>query len=391
MASFNVLLDTNVFDSSKYGFKNNVFSSLIKYCANGMAKQYSNSIIINETKRHILKDVDMSARRAKNSIRDRKELINALSKEEYDYIESTLLNTSNKLNEMFDDFIGDATIISNCGLSMDDLFNDYFSENEPFEDNKDKKSEFPDAVIIMSIKKFLLDNPSESLHIVTDDNGWHKALSSTSGVFLYKRLKDLLTEISKEEHELYDKILLFLEKEKDNIIDYVRECIEENEWYNELSQNDFECDEIEEINFINFKTLTTSIEYIDVNDGYASISISGIALFDTSYKYIDHSEEIYDREEHIFYNTKYGTAREKDEVPVDIELTVFLEDNEIADIDPIQYDDVNFSSIHLVSIEYTENDPYKKYYYSTCPDCGTSIGIENDGGNGFCVNCAPNH
>ncbi len=30
-------------------------------------------------------------------------------------------------------------------------------------------------------------------------------------------------------------------------------------------------------------------------------------------------------------------------------------------------------------------------YYNTCPDCGCRIGIENDGGNGFCINCAWKH
>ena len=29
--------------------------------------------------------------------------------------------------------------------------------------------------------------------------------------------------------------------------------------------------------------------------------------------------------------------------------------------------------------------------YSTCPECGQKINFENDGGNGFCVDCAPNH
>lgn len=29
--------------------------------------------------------------------------------------------------------------------------------------------------------------------------------------------------------------------------------------------------------------------------------------------------------------------------------------------------------------------------YNVCPDCGMAFGILNDGGNGFCKNCAPNH
>ncbi|WP_102692356.1 PIN-like domain-containing protein [Rummeliibacillus pycnus] len=30
-------------------------------------------------------------------------------------------------------------------------------------------------------------------------------------------------------------------------------------------------------------------------------------------------------------------------------------------------------------------------FYNTCPECNTKINIENDGGNGFCINCAPDH
>ncbi len=29
--------------------------------------------------------------------------------------------------------------------------------------------------------------------------------------------------------------------------------------------------------------------------------------------------------------------------------------------------------------------------YNECPDCGQKINFENDGGNGFCINCAPEH
>lgn len=29
--------------------------------------------------------------------------------------------------------------------------------------------------------------------------------------------------------------------------------------------------------------------------------------------------------------------------------------------------------------------------YNTCPDCGCGISHKNDGGNGFCIDCAQNH
>lgn len=39
----------------------------------------------------------------------------------------------------------------------------------------------------------------------------------------------------------------------------------------------------------------------------------------------------------------------------------------------------------------TDDDEYVEGAYNICPDCGCKINFENDGGNGFCVNCAPNH
>lgn len=38
-----------------------------------------------------------------------------------------------------------------------------------------------------------------------------------------------------------------------------------------------------------------------------------------------------------------------------------------------------------------EEDEHGEDIYNVCPDCGREMNIENDGGNGFCTECAPNH
>lgn len=40
---------------------------------------------------------------------------------------------------------------------------------------------------------------------------------------------------------------------------------------------------------------------------------------------------------------------------------------------------------------FEEDDEYLEGAYTFCPDCGGKINFENDGGNGFCADCAPNH
>lgn len=38
-----------------------------------------------------------------------------------------------------------------------------------------------------------------------------------------------------------------------------------------------------------------------------------------------------------------------------------------------------------------EEEEHLQGAYNTCPDCGREINFENDGGNGFCITCAPDH
>lgn len=50
----------------------------------------------------------------------------------------------------------------------------------------------------------------------------------------------------------------------------------------------------------------------------------------------------------------------------------------------------NLNEINYQPI-FENDDKYLEGAYTTCPDCGCKINFENDGGNGFCINCAPEH
>ena len=39
----------------------------------------------------------------------------------------------------------------------------------------------------------------------------------------------------------------------------------------------------------------------------------------------------------------------------------------------------------------TASQIHSKDQYNICPDCGSYFGLEQDGGNGFCINCAWKH
>lgn len=393
MDRFNVFLDTNIFIGAKYNFAGGSLSSLKKHCENGTAALFTNDIVLREVQHHIDNDIGLLAKQAKNAIKNHGELVNAITRPVYTSMEETLLSAAVSLRSQFDAFMNGAIILSNEGLSVVDLFNAYFEETAPFEKREAKKSEFPDAVIIMSIKRYLRETNGMVLHIVTDDEGWHNALNGTPGVFVYKNLKDLLSKISQNEQELYHKIARFMGTCKDELFRSVESWCYEQDWspYIDNVETCIECDEFEDLTFASIELVPYGIEYIDRDGGYAAAAYSGIATIHLEFTYIDHEQEVYDREDHIWLNTVYGKGIAQLNVPFSGSVTVLIGDNDEMELNSSDFDEIIPGEVDVITYDLTpyreDDDPY----FDLCPDCGTPIGIHNDGGNGFCIECASKH
>lgn len=186
MKHFNVLLDTNIFMAAKYNFAGGSLLNLKKYCENGTATLFTNDIILREVQSHIDDDVGLMARQAKNAIRQHGELVNAITRQAYETIEATIWGASKALRSQFETYMSGATLLPNEGLSVAVLFDNYFGKCALFEGNKKKKWEFPDAAVIMSIKRYMEKMRDTSLYVATDDNGWHNTLKGINGVLLYQ-------------------------------------------------------------------------------------------------------------------------------------------------------------------------------------------------------------
>lgn len=389
MDSFNVLLDTNVFIRAKFGFNTSSLQSLRKYCNDGIACLYTNDIIVREVNNHIKKEIQVSAQNAKNAIKDRRELINAITDEEFERIQAVLLDAPEKLIASFESYIENAVVLSNDALSVIDLFDDYFSSQPPFEGKKSKKSEFPDAAIIMSIKHFLSANENIYLHIVSDDDGWHNALADTPNAVLYRDLNALLTAISKEQI-LYDQIVSFIGEQTASLEEKVRSWLYDQEWDFAVDEDELfvECDEVNDIDADDISLILDAIEYIDHDEQTAVASLLGTAEVAVHFSYIDHSKEVYDKEDHIWYNTCYGDGTVVISIPISFSITVLFhgEDERDFELDSPDFDTLDRRSASIIDYNLVE-----RIDYNICPDCGQRLGLHNDGGNGFCINCAPNH
>lgn len=81
-------------------------------------------------------------------------------------------------------------------------------------------------------------------------------------------------------------------------------------------------------------------------------------------------------------------------IPISLSITVMLPDEDAGEfeLDSPDFDELDKENCETIEYELTErNDDYHDPYFDMCPDCGKQIGLHNDGGNGFCVDCAPKH
>lgn len=393
MATFNVFIDTSIFIKNKFTFQAGPLDSLNKYCQKGYCALFTNSIIQRELEKHIKADVGKFAAQAKNTIKKNPELVNAISKEEYCIITEKLISAPDRLLEQFKTFFADAIYLPIDNLSLPAVFDDYFNVVPPFENKENKKAEFPDAVAIMSIKRYLQETEDITMCVVSDDDGWKNAFDEQKNVRIYKDLRSLLTEVSKQE-ELYELIAKFM---GDHVVDlscFVEDWLYEQDCSPLVEGIDpcIECDELEDLRIGEIVITPHSVDFIDAENKCAVVGFSGTAPAVIDFNYIDHTDEVYDREDHVWLNTVYGTGSIDVKVPFAGTVTVMVADTEekMNFKDP-KINDIDWDDVEMTVLEMKDHRQDDDPYYCICPDCGQPIGIHNDGGNGFCIDCALNH
>lgn len=397
---FNIFLDTNIFIKMKYDFSKSPLFRLKKYATLGIVNLFTNEIVVREVEANIRTDTAIESAHLKNAVKKHcfREVLNmdgyeVLAK---DFREE---NWDELIISSFHKYLSDTdcVVLPNDDIGLNDIFNDYFNMVPPFETREEKKHEFPDAVMIKSIKNYVGNNNITML-VITDDDGWNKAFADNDSITIDKDLKQALTRISssygEEEQSAY---LEFLAAESSSIIDHINDWLYNTDW-DECFKTDISLDVlgIEDFDVESIKLVFDGFEFI--NDEEACARFKALSAVDIEYEYDNYNYASYDKEDGVYYNVKHGTAKEKHMCP--FELTVgILRDGEDMSIGDYEFEDIELSSNTEVSAEVCEDadepDYDDEYFaektYTTCPDCGKPIGFDNDGLNGFCENCGKNH
>ncbi|WP_352339259.1 PIN domain-containing protein [Psychrobacter sp. 16-MNA-CIBAN-0192] len=195
-----ILVDTSIFD--RYGLK--LEKGLI-----GKLKQFKDSdidyllpdVIKGEIESHLKKKVKSSRASLEKALNDAEDhLFFDCSK--LNSAKSTLIDSREVedivLNRL-DNFIANTgAIVLECGnyISITNLLNQYFQNEPPFAETGNKKSEFPDAIVLLATEAWAKEEDIQVLAVASDKD-WKNYCDTSANIDYIEDLADALSKFNK--------------------------------------------------------------------------------------------------------------------------------------------------------------------------------------------------
>lgn len=369
----NLVLDTNVFNVNKYSFETNGFYTTLKQMiSQNKIKLYLSCVVVEEVRAHFYSEI---IKKIDDAYKDIEKIRNCFPECIFSPLGFPEKPKPDKkmMDDYFDNFISElnADIMPYSDVTIEQLFTDYFEMKPPFEEKK--KAEFPDSVIFHQIiKRFNDDNP---VLVLSKDEGFISALDAFHFCTVYREHKELFDYVSSQ-YKDYDLVHSDI---KNNLHDLTTYFLEhQSELISNLkisipAPNRFDPDYSVEYN-IDYGTLAlidndkTPIRIVNFDDKTANVSL-----------FLNFNSSLYF---HYKYHEKYKEEHQLHKCGCWVD---FVWNRELKKVEKCSMDyTFRFPTMTSRSRENAE-------IIGLCPDCGKSITIHNDGGNGFCIDCAQNH
>ena len=314
-----LFIDTCIFEAKKFNFgSDSLFVKILNKNVSDNKYVFCNlSIIDSEIKKHIAEECQ---------------------------------NNENKILKLFDknkwayNFINNKQVHCNCYKKSDDyekfkkninayncdvsdinpeiIFDKYFNIKLPFEDNKKKKSEFPDAFVAEYINN-LSKNKTNKIYFITCDDGLFDALDPD--VKKYKSIEHFFTDINGIDPKNYEFVLDLI---KNNKKDMCSNILERGSFNNvDLENETIEPESIIISDNYNLEILDENDEEIFIECIFEEVSLLG------DFSCLDYDTASYDK--YVCYSIDQLNSDKIDFKNYSVYLTIKKESNNYK----IEYND----------------------------------------------------
>jgi hypothetical protein len=339
-----IFIDTSIFVGANFHYESSTFKQLITLASEKYLSIYLTPITIREVKANIHERVQ-AAHRAVQKCKKEAMVLRHLPEDTYrglftDFDAGTVAET---LVKKFEVFISDsrATTIPVNGISVDQVFERYFSSSPPFGAGK-KKSEFPDAFVLSALTDWGI-NKSEKIYVISTDGDMARACEEQKALISLDSLEALLNLVATD-----NKILAaFAESAFEHLQpEITRGITEKFKWLGVMVD-----DEEGEVDSIEAKDVNVGERYlIYVTDRSAEFRLEVSLDYIADVTYYDPDSGIYDREEGamLYRETIDETLERTVELTVDLQISFLrIGDPWSARLDSVRFDTSDvYVSVH---------------------------------------------
>lgn len=433
---YKVFLDTNIYDGANYSFHNAMFQCMRDYARNGELVLVINSVVEGEVRAHIRERVSESVSALNKVTADRSfagfrrlpHFQELLEKQDAQvWVDACQGEFSGLLADCR------AQTITVDGIGVEQIVGDYFAQNPPFETKK--PYEFKDAIAVSSLVRDIESSIEERIDggdtedivycVISNDGGFRRAVEAgvSDGARPRVKLFDTLrafiayTALIDRQAEFLRAYLLS-DCGQAEMEETVREAVENAVLDISIENGCFVDDQdLIDVDDIVFRPYVLSLYEENGAAVAAKVALDVKCLLSVWYQYTDEDNSCWDKEDEVYLwkeevemNGTYE-ARLELVVALDIqecqvpegwtpeEMYDFCEESVAIDSYLEMPGRIDLDEDNLVEEEVVERtDPFCEYEegeavvteraFTTCPDCGCPIGVHNDGGNGYCIDCA---
>jgi len=347
-----IFLDTNVFESAKFSYNSHRMEKFLDTCEDKRIDLYITDVVKHEVIKRIKTNIqDAIENIDKHNLEILIQSLQVESKEKVKLIN----DLSEKLITDFENFIIDYDInVVSSTFNQSKLIDLYFNNKAPF--TEQKKHEFPDAIIILTIDKWSLENHKIPL-VITNDKGM-SLYDTESDIKFFNKVSDVTNLLLTEDPEI-DLLEIYndqLDKIKDKIIDEIKSHEKDFILYSYDHIDDIEVDNIKINNVILNKR---DIISIDTDDNIIQLEVDLQIEFSLNASYPDMDTMSRDREDGVNYFWQHINAELNLKENTTCYLDIIIDkENDDFDFDNLEIEDKEFEFYldenNITDIEYSD-------------------------------------
>lgn len=264
------------------------------------------------------------------------------------------INIEKSLIDKFDLFYKRA--ISVPYVSAQEVFEDYFNANPPFNTTGNKKSEFPDAFILKGIIEYCKNNANSTVLIISDDSDWKHTLEENKQIVQVDSLEAAMLLLWEQLDDKSDLYQMLISQTKSDIYTKISDaalneafCIDDIDTAEEV--------DIEKVSVVDINDMIVPLE---VTQNSVLLQITATLSANGCSEFFDENRSVWDSEDRCYYFCAYTRLTFQNalaEVDREVEIN-FSDDGSLSQVELSSVKLINKWDIflNLDEAETIEND-----------------------------------